>query len=253
MIGVGKCKLIQNSLLQKICFDLYLAVGKEISIYKGICPNGSAVERHKGVSCLHEVRLAEERRNLVSAVTTISTNALDLRYCWSCVSIYEMHLQATVAQYYSLLLHLGSELEKSLLGRWCVNRWCVFTLCVCSTSLHLDGQWKDKQQWRKDKKMWSTRHKLYLLNKMTNCCGFCCCVFFLCIESCVVFTTSHMIHHSDRGQWLYESSKIFASNNVEKWNIFIYVSTFRRKLDVALLSHENSECKSQAISNWKWF
>lgn len=69
------------------------------------------------------------------------------------------------------------------------------------------------------------------------------------IETCRVFTSSHLIHHSDRGPWLDQSSKIFASNNVEKSNIFCKCFTFRKKWDVVLLSHENSELISQSISN----
>ena len=79
-----------------------------------------------------------------------------------CIYLWR-RLQATIAQYCSLLLHLDSELEKSLLAGG------VFTLCRSSTSLHLDRQWKDKWQWRKDKKMASSRHKLHLLNKTTKC------------------------------------------------------------------------------------
>lgn len=115
MVRVGRLKSTQNSLPEKICFDLYLTTWKETSVHKNICPNSSVVERHKGVACLYEVRLAEERRNLVSTVTTISTNYLDLGCYSSCVSIYERHLQATVAQHCSLLLHPGS-----FLGTWCI-------------------------------------------------------------------------------------------------------------------------------------
>lgn len=83
--------------------------------------------------------------------------------------------------------------------------------------------------------MGSSGHKLYLMNnnkkKQSGFFSF----LFLCIENCRVFTTSHLIHHSDRGPWLDQSSKIFASNNVEIKTFFITVSTFRKKWDVALL------------------
>lgn len=113
MISVGKHKSTQNSLPSDICFDLYLETWKEASVHKNVCPNSSVIERHKGVVCLYKVRSAEERRDLVPSVTSVSTNNLDLGYCWS------LFVKGTCRQQYcQLLLHLDSESEKSLLGRW---------------------------------------------------------------------------------------------------------------------------------------
>lgn len=195
MISVGKHKSTQNSLPSDICFDLYLATWKETSVHQDICPNSSVIERHKGVLCLYKVRLAEERRDLVPTVTFISTNNLNLGYYWS------LFVKGTCRQQYCLLLlHLDSESEKSFLGG-------------SSTSLHLDGQWKNKWKWRKGKNMGFSRNKLYLLNETTK-------LIFLFIENFRVFTISHLIHHSDRSPWLDSSSNIFASTTVEKSNIF---------------------------------
>lgn len=121
------------------------------------------------------------------------------------VHVYLLHLQATVAQHCSLLLHPGS-----LLGTWCI--YIVWIQHISPFRWTMKGQVAMEKKIRKrdpadiNYTYWTKQHAGFFL--------------FLCIENCRIFTTSHLIRHSDRGPWLDQSSKTFASNNGEKSNIF---------------------------------
>lgn len=161
-----------------MCLDLYLATWQETSVHKNICPSSSVVERWKGVAYLYEVKLAEERRNLVPSVTAISRNYLDLGYDWSCVSIYKRHLQAAVAPYCSLLLHLGWVEKVPSMQVVCLH-------CVDPTALSIC----ERTSGYGDKKMPSSRYKLCLLNKAANIFFFSCALKTAEISHHIWFTT----------------------------------------------------------------